>query len=91
MEFKNQFLHDTSPLNSTDYSMKGTDLLEHLYVPKIIAIGGYHLQATHDAVGNHVFRNGCGIVLKDPSRYSYVTAALNSPIVRLFLRYVGLK
>ena len=84
MEFKNQFLHDTCPLNSADYSIKKTEFLEHLYVPKIIAIGGYHLQATYDAVGNHVFRNGCGIVLKDPSKHPYVTAVLNSPIARLF-------
>jgi hypothetical protein len=84
MEFKNQFLHNYSPLNSADYSIKGTELLEHLFVPKIIAIGGYHLQATYDAVGNHVFRNGCGIVLKDSSKYPYVTAVLNSPIARLF-------
>jgi len=84
MEFKNQFLHDASPLNLADYSIKGTELLGHLYVPKIIAIGGYHLQATYDTVGNHVFRNGCGIVLKDSSKYPYVTALLNSPIARLF-------
>jgi hypothetical protein len=86
MEFKNQFLHNYSPLNSADYSIKGTELLGHLLIPKIIAIGGYHLQATYDAVGNHVFRNGCGIVLKDSSEYPYVTAVLNSPIARLFLR-----
>jgi len=84
MEFKNQFLHDACPLNSADYSIKETEFLEYLYVPKIIAIGGYHLQATYDAIGNHVFRNGCGIVLKDPSKYPYVTAVLNSPIARLF-------
>ncbi len=84
IEFKNQFLHDASPLNSADYSIKETELLGYLYVPKIIAIGGYHLQATYDAVGNHVFRNGCGIVLKDSSKYPYVTALLNSPIARLF-------
>ena len=84
MEFKHQFLHDTSPLNSEDYSIKGTEILEHLYIPKIIAIGGYHLQATYDAIGNHIFRNGCGIVLKDSSKYPYVTTVLNSPIARLF-------
>ena len=84
MEFKNQFLYNYSPLNSADYSIKGTKLLENLFIPKIIAIGGYHLQATYDAVGNHVFRNGCGIVLKDSSKYPYVTAVLNSQIARLF-------
>jgi len=31
-----------------------------------------------------VFGDGCGIVLKDPSKYPYVTAVLNSPIAWLF-------
>ncbi len=84
LEFKNQFRHDTSPLSSADYSITGRQLLEHLYIPKIIATEGYHLQAGYDAVGNHVFGDGCGIVLKDPSKYPYVTALLNSPIARLF-------
>jgi hypothetical protein len=84
LEFKNQFLHDTSPLNSTDYSIIGKHLLEYLYTPKIIATEGYHLQAAYDSVGNYVFGDGCGIVLKDPSKYPYVTAVLNSPIAWLF-------
>jgi hypothetical protein len=84
MEFKNRFLHDTSPLNSTDYSIIGKHLIEYLYTPKIIATEGYHLQAAYDSVGNYMFEDGCGIVLKDPSKYPYVTAVLNSPIARLF-------
>jgi hypothetical protein len=84
LEFKNQFLHDPSPLNSTDYSIIGKHLLEYLYTPKIIATEGYHLQAAYDSVGNYVFGDGCGIVLKDTSKYPYVTAVLNSPIARLF-------
>jgi hypothetical protein len=83
-EYKNQFLHDTTPLNSTDYSIKGKHLLENLYTPKIIVTEGYHLQAAYDYVGNHVFTDGCGIVLKDQEKYPYVTAVLNSPIARLF-------
>jgi hypothetical protein len=84
LEFKNQFLHDTIPLNSRDYSIIGEQLLEYLYTPKIIATEGYRLQAAYDSVGNHVFVDGCGVVLKDPDKYPYVTTVLNSPIARLF-------
>jgi len=85
LEFKNQFSHDNSPLDSADYySVRGRKLLEHLGTPKIIATEGYHLQAAYDTVGNHVFENGCGIVLKEPEKYPYVTAVLNSQIARLF-------
>jgi hypothetical protein len=83
-EYKNRFLHNNTPLNSADYSIRGEPLLEYLYTPKIIVTESYHLQAAYDSVGNHVFVDGCGIVLKDPSRYPYVTAVLNSPIARLF-------
>jgi hypothetical protein len=84
LEFKRKFRHDTSPLKSADYSIKGRKFLEYFNTPKIIATEGYHMQAAYDAVGNHVFENGCGIVLKDPGRYAYVTAVLNSSIARLF-------
>jgi hypothetical protein len=84
LEFKREFLHDESPLKSEDYCIRGRKFLEYFNTPKIIATEGYHLQAEYDTVGNHVFGNGCGIVLKDPSKYPYVTAALNSPIARLF-------
>jgi hypothetical protein len=84
LEYKNQFLHDTTLLDSSDYSIIGKDLLEYLHTPKIIATEGYHLQAAYDSAGNHVFADGCGIVLKDPSKYPYITAVLNSPIARLF-------
>jgi len=84
LEFKAEFRHDTSPLNSADYSIKGRKFLEYFNTPKIIATEGYHLQAAYDAVGNHVFEDGCGIVLKDQNKYPYVTAVLNSPIARLF-------
>ena len=84
LEFKREFRHDASPLNSADYSIKGSKFLEYFNTPKIIATEGYHLQAAYDAVGNQVFEDGCGIVLKDQSKYPYVTAVLNSPIARLF-------
>lgn len=85
LEFKNQFRHDSSPLKSADYSVIGKHFMEYLYDPKIIVTESYRLQAAYDSVGNHVFgEDSCGIVLKDPSKYHYITAVLNSPIARLF-------
>ena len=85
LEFKNQFDHDNSPLDSADYySVRGKKLLEYLGTPKIIATEGYRLQAVFDASGNHVFEGGCGIVLKNPEKYPYVTAVLNSQISGFF-------
>ncbi|AKB19269.1 MULTISPECIES: hypothetical protein [unclassified Methanosarcina] len=85
LEFKNQFGHDNSPLDSAAYySVRGRKLLEYLSTPKIIATEGYRLQAAYDASGNRVFEGGCGIVLKEPEKYPYVTAVLNSQIARLF-------
>ena len=84
LEFKRKFLHDSTPLKSADYSIKGRKFLEYFNTPKIIVTEGYHLQAAYDAEGNHIFENGCGIVLKDPGRYAYITAVLNSSIARLF-------
>ncbi|AKB31348.1 hypothetical protein MSSIH_0658 [Methanosarcina siciliae HI350] len=85
LEFKNQFDHDNSLLDSADYySVRGRKLLERLGTPKIIATEGYRVQAAYDASGNYVFEQGCGIVLKEPEKYPYVTAVLNSQIARLF-------
>ena len=84
MEFKKEFRHDTSPLKAVDYSINGRKFMEYLNTPKIIATEGYHLHAAYDIVGNHVFEEGCGIVLKDQRKYPYVTAVLNSSIARLF-------
>jgi len=84
LEFKKEFLHDNSSLSSVDYSIKGRKFLEYFNTPKIIATEGYHFQAAYDSAGNCVFEDGCGIVLKDQSKYSYVTAVLNSPIARIF-------
>lgn len=84
LEFKREFRHDNSPLKSSDYSIRGRKFLEYFNTPKIIATEGYHMQAVYDAAGKHVFENGCGIVLKDSSKYAYVTAVLNSSIARLF-------
>ncbi|MFY1112181.1 MAG: hypothetical protein AB3K77_10945 [Methanosarcinaceae archaeon] len=85
MDFKKLFHHDASPLDSADYySVRGRKVMEYLNTPKIIINEGYRLQAAYDPTGNHVFREGCGIVLKDPEKYLYVTAVLNSPLAKLF-------
>ena len=85
MDFRSLFHHDASPLDSADYySVRGRKVLEYLGTPKIIINEGYRLQAAYDPTGKHVFREGCGIVLKDPEKYLYVTAVLNSPLARLF-------
>jgi hypothetical protein len=84
LEFKKRFHHDTSSLKSEDYSIKGRKFLEYFKTPKIIVTQGYHLQAAYDTSGDYVFENGCGIVLKDPGKYTYITAVLNSSIARLF-------
>ncbi|HIH73802.1 MAG TPA: hypothetical protein HA306_00390 [Methanosarcina sp.] len=90
LEFKSQFSHDNSPLDSADYySVRGRKLLEYLNTPKIIVTEGYHLQAAYDTSGNYIFEDGCGIVLKDPEKYPYVTAVLNSRISRLFPSVCG--
>lgn len=85
MDFRELFHHDASPLDSADYySVRGRKVLEYLNTPKIIINECYRLQAAYDPEGKHVFRDGCGIVLKDPEKYRYVTAVLNSPLARLF-------
>src|SRR5665811_1496080 len=48
LEFKNQFDHDNSPLDSADYySVRGKKLLEYINTPKIIVTECYHLQAAY--------------------------------------------
>lgn len=84
LEFKKEFRHDNSPLNATDYSMKGKKFLEYLNTPKIIVTEDYRLQAAYDAAGKYIFEQGCGIVLKDRGKYPYITAVLNSSIARIF-------
>jgi len=84
LEFKKEFRHDDSPLKSADYGIRGRKFLEYFKTPKIIATEGYRMQAAYDTAGNHIFENGCGIVLNDPGKYAYITAVLNSSIARLF-------
>lgn len=84
IEFKQKFEHDSTPLSSADYSVQGCKLLQYINTPKIIVSDHYSFQASFDADGNHIFEKGCGVVLRDPSRYFYVLAALNSSISRVF-------
>jgi hypothetical protein len=83
-KFKANFKHDSTPLSSADYSVQGCKLLQYINTPKIIVSDYYSFQASFDADGNYIFEKGCGVVLKDPSRYYYVLAALNSSISRVF-------
>ncbi|WP_440945754.1 hypothetical protein ACSAZL_16855 [Methanosarcina sp. T3] len=83
-KFKNNFKHDSAPLSSTDYSVRGCKLLQYLNTPKIVVLDHYSFQASFDSAGNYLFENGCGLVLQDTSRYFYVLAALNSSISRVF-------
>ena len=84
VEFKKYFNHDQIPLSSADYDLSGCKLLQYVNTPKIVVSDHYSLQASFDTVGNHIFEKGCGIILKDPSRYLYVLAVLNSSISRVF-------
>lgn len=84
LEFKKRFRHDSSPLNASDYSINGNKLLTNINTSKIIVTEGYHLNAAFDTAGDHLFEQGCGIVLKDKDRCPYVTSVLNSSIAKLY-------
>lgn len=85
MEIKYKFRKDGAELDSADcYRLKDENFLRHINTPKIIITNQYRLQASYDPVGNHVFADGIGVVLGDPTLYHYVTAALNSSISRTF-------
>lgn len=84
-EIKYKFRTDGEGLNSADcYRLKNESFLHYINTPKIIITDHYRLQASYDFAGNHVFAEGIGIVLGDPTIYHYVTAVLNSSISRAF-------
>lgn len=84
-EIKYKFRTDGEDLDSAEcYRLKDENFLRYINTPKIIITDHYRLQASYDAVGNHVFADGIGVVLGDPALYHYVTAALNSSISRTF-------
>jgi hypothetical protein len=66
------------------YRLENESFLQYINTPKIIVSSNYNLQASYDLVGKHVFADGVGVVLGDPTLYLYVTAVLNSSIARAF-------
>lgn len=85
MEIKYKFRTDGERLNSADcYRLEDESFLQYINTPKIIITDHYRLQASYDSVGSHVFADGIGVVLGDPTLYHYVTAVLNSSISRAF-------
>lgn len=74
---------DKKELCSSDcYRLEDESFLQYLNTPKIIITNNYRLHASYDASGKHVFAEGIGVVLGDPTLYHYVTAVLNSSIAR---------
>jgi hypothetical protein len=64
------------------YRLENESFLQYIKTPKIIITNNYRLHASYDATGRHVFADGIGVVLGDPTIYHYVTAVLNSSIAR---------
>jgi hypothetical protein len=78
MEIKNKSLPGAGGLDSADcYRLEEEKFLGCINTPKIIITDHYRFQASYDASGDHVFADGIGVVLGDPSMYHYVTAVLN--------------
>ncbi len=84
MEIKQQSETEKQEFNSTDYRLENESFLRYINTPKIIITSNSRLQASYDPTGKHVFANGVGVVLGDPTLYHYVTAVLNSSIARAF-------
>lgn len=84
-QIKSKLQPDEAELDSADwYRIEDERVLKYINTPKIVITDHYRLQASYDAAGNHVFAEGIGVVLGDPSMYHYVTAALNSSVSRAF-------
>jgi hypothetical protein len=64
------------------YRLEDESFLQYIKTPKIIVTNNYRLRASYDMKGKHVFADGIGVVLGDPTLYHYVTAVLNSSIAR---------
>lgn len=85
MENESEFGNEKKKFNSADcYRLENESFLQYINTPKIIVTDHYNLQASYDPVGKHVFADGIGVVLGDPTLYHYVTAVLNSSISRAF-------
>ncbi len=83
LEMKRKPETEKPELNSAScYRLEDETFLQYMKTPKIIITNGSRLHASYDAVGNHVFADGIGVVLGDPTLFHYVTAVLNSSIAR---------
>jgi len=84
MEIKQRSEAENQEFDSADYRFEDESFLRYINTPKIIITSNSRLQASYDPTGKHVFANGVGVVLGDPTIYHYVTAVLNSSIARAF-------
>jgi len=85
IENESEFGNEKERLNSVDcYRLKNESFLQYINTPKIIVTSAYNLQASYDPVGEHIFADGVGVVLGDPTLYHYVTAILNSSVSKAF-------
>jgi hypothetical protein len=84
MEIKKQSETEEQEFVSADYCFENESFLRYINTPKIIITNNSRLRASYDPTGKHVFANGVGVVLGDPTLYLYVTAVLNSSIARAF-------
>jgi hypothetical protein len=84
MEIKKQSETEEQEFVSADYCFENESFLRYINTPKIIITSNSRLRASYDPTGKHVFANGVGVVLGDPTLYLYVTAVLNSSIARAF-------
>lgn len=84
IETKQQLETEKQEFVSADYRFENESFLQYINTPKIIITSNSRLQASYDPSGKHVFANGVGVVLGDPTLYLYVTAVLNSSIARAF-------
>lgn len=83
METKQDSGAEKQELDSADcYRLENESFLQYIKTPKIIITNNYRLHASYDVSGKHVFADGIGVVLGDPTLYHYVTAVLNSSIAR---------
>lgn len=84
METKQKYGTEKQELDSAScYRLQNESFLQYIKTPKIIITNHYRLHASYDAAGSHVFADGIGVVLGDPTLYHYVTAVLNSSIARV--------
>lgn len=84
LEIKQQSEIEKQEFISADYRFENESFLRYINTPKIIITSNTRLRASYDPTGKHIFANGVGVVLGDPTLYLYITAVLNSSIARAF-------